>query len=300
VTTQLSEPEINSVRRLVADAAAVDGVWALNEAALLQLRRTHPTSKHVLVNENEELVGYAQLESGPEQSAAQLVVAPDHRRQGVGTQLLHRLIMEAGTPLRVWAMGDTPAARALADGAGMIPQRELLIMERQLDGELPEPAVPPGVVIRTFQPGQDEHEWLQVNAAAFAHHPEQSLIDMDDLKDRMAEPWFDPSGFFVATRDSAMIGFHWTKQHGRAQLARPTLAVPEEDQLGEVYVLGVAPWAARQGLGKALLLTGLRSLQQRGSTRVELYVEADHQAAIELYLSYGFAIASRDVMYAQS
>ena len=286
VTTQLSESEINSVLRLVADAAAVDGVWPLNEAALLHLRRTHPTSKHVLVNENEELVGYAQLESGPEQSAAQLVVAPDHRREGVGTQLLQRLIMESGTPLRVWAMGDTPAAQALAARADMIRQRELLIMERRLDGELPEPAAPPGVVIRTFVPGQDEHDWLQVNAAAFAQHPEQSQIDADDLKDRMAEPWFDPSGFFVALKDGAMIGFHWTKQH--------------QDQLGEVYVLGVAPWAARQGLGKALLLTGLRSLQQRGSTRVELYVEADHQTAIELYLTYGFAIASRDVMYAQS
>ena len=238
------------------------------------------------MNENEELVGYAQLESGAEQSAAQLVVAPDHRREGVGTQLLQRLIMESGTPLRVWAMGDTPAAQALAAGADMIRQRELLIMERRLDGELPEPAAPPGVVIRTFVPGQDEHDWLQVNAAAFAQHPEQSQIDADDLKDRMAEPWFDPSGFFVALKDGAMIGFHWTKQH--------------QDQLGEVYVLGVAPWAARQGLGKALLLTGLRSLQQRGSTRVELYVEADHQTAIELYLTYGFAIASRDVMYAQS
>jgi mycothiol synthase len=48
------------------------------------------------------------------------VVAPDHRREGVGTQLLQRLIMESGTPLRVWAMGDTPAAQALAAGAGMI------------------------------------------------------------------------------------------------------------------------------------------------------------------------------------
>ena len=63
-------------------------------------------------------------------------------------------------------------------------------------------------------------------------------------------------------------------------------------------MLGIAPSAAGRGLG-ALLLTGLRSLQQRGSTRVELYVEADHRVAIELYLSYGFAIASRDVMYAQ-
>jgi len=273
------------VLRLLTEAAAVDHTPALNEAALLRLRRPHPTTRHLLVSEDGDLAGYAQLESGPEWSAGQLVVAPNHRRDGVGTQLLQRLIMEAPTPLRVWAMGDTPAARSLATGVGMIRQRELLIMERRLDDELPEPVVPAGVQVRTFLPGEDEQDWLRVNAAAFASHPEQALIDLDDLKDRLAEPWFDPKGFFVAIQDGAMIGFHWTKQH--------------EDHLGEVYVLGIAPWASRQGLGKALLLTGLRWLQQQGNSRVKLYVESDHRAAIELYLTYGFAIASRDVMYAQ-
>ncbi len=286
VATELSGTEIDSVLRLVADAEAVDQIRALNEAALLRLRRTHPTTRHVLVSEQDELVGYAQLESGAEWSASQLVVSPDHRREGVGTRLLQRLIMESTSPLRIWAMGDSAAAQALAATAGMDRLRELLIMGRGLDDELPEPAVPSGVQIRAFVPGQDEREWLRVNAAAFANHPEQALIDLADLKDRMAEPWFNPDGFFVATRQGAMIGFHWTKQH--------------QDQLGEVYVLGVAPWASGQGLGKALLLTGLRWLQQQGCSRVKLYVEADHRAAIELYLTYGFTTASRDVMYAQS
>jgi len=285
VATELTETEIAGVVQLVADAEAVDHMRALNEAALLRLRRPHPTTQHVLVSEDEDLVGYAQLESGTEWSGGQLVVSPEHRRQGVGALLLQRLITGSSSPLRVWAMGDTPAARALATAAGMTRQRELLIMERRLDDELPEPVVPAGVQIRTFVPGQDEQEWLRVNAAAFAHHPEQALIDGDDLADRMAEPWFDAEGFFVATIDDTIVGFHWTKQH--------------QDQLGEVYVLGIVPSAAGRGLGKALLLTGLRSLQQRGSTRVELYVEADHRAAIELYLSYGFATVSRDVMYAQ-
>ena len=285
VASALTESEINSVLRLRADAEAVDHIVALNEAAVLHLRRPHPTTRHLLVSEDGDLVGYAQLELGTEWSAGQLVVSPSHRRQGVGAQLLRRLIMESPTPLRVWAMGDTPAARALATGVGMVRQRELLIMERRLDDELPEPVIPPGVQIRTFVPGQDEQEWLRVNAAAFASHPEQALIDLDDLNDRMAESWFDARGFFVATKDGSMVGFHWTKQH--------------QDQLGEVYVLGIAPWAARRGLGKALLLTGLRWLQQQGNSRVKLYVESDHQAAIELYLTYGFATASRDVMYAQ-
>jgi mycothiol synthase len=285
VVSQLSEAEINSVLRLRADAEAVDQIVALNEAAVLRLRRPHPTTRHLLVSEDGDLVGYAQLELGTEWSTGQLVVSPSHRREGVGTQLLRRLIMESPTPLRVWAMGDTPAARALAMGVGMVRRRELLIMERRLDDELPEPVIPPGVQIRTFVPGQDEREWLRVNAAAFASHPEQALIDLDDLNDRMAESWFDARGFFVATKDGSMMGFHWTKQH--------------QDQLGEVYVLGIAPWAARRGLGKALLLTGLHWLQQQGNSRVKLYVESDHQAAIELYLTYGFATASRDVMYAQ-
>jgi mycothiol synthase len=285
VVSQLSEAEINSVLRLRADAEAVDQIVALNEAAVLRLRRPHPTTRHLLVSEDGDLVGYAELELGTEWSTGQLVVSPSHRRDGVGTQLLRRLIMESSTPLRVWAMGDTPAARALAMGVGMVRRRELLIMERRLDDELPEPVIPPGVQIRTFVPGQDEREWLRVNAAAFARHPEQALIDLDDLNDRMAESWFDARGFFVATKDGSMMGFHWTKQH--------------QDQLGEVYVLGIAPWAARRGLGKALLLTGLHWLRQQGNSRVKLYVESDHQAAIELYLTYGFATASRDVMYAQ-
>ena len=285
VVSQLSEAEITSVLRLRTDAEAVDQIVALNEAAMLRLRRPHPTTRHLLVSEDGDLVGYAQLELGTEWSTGQLVVSPSHRRKGVGTQLLRRLIMESPTALRVWAMGDTPAARALAMGVGMVRRRELLIMERRLDDELPEPVIPPGVQIRTFVPGQDEREWLRVNAAAFASHPEQALIDLDDLNDRMAESWFDARGFFVATKDGSMMGFHWTKQH--------------QDQLGEVYVLGIAPWAARRGLGKALLLTGLHWLRQQGNSRVKLYVESDHQAAIELYLTYGFATASRDVMYAQ-
>jgi mycothiol synthase len=241
VAAELTETEVNGVLKLVAAAEPIDRMRALNEAALLRLRRPHPTTKHLLISEHEDLVGYAQLESGTEWSAGQLLVSPDHRQRGIGTLLLQRLLMESSSPLRVWAMGDTPAARALATAAGMTRQRELLIMERGLDDELPEPVVPSDVEIRTFVPGQDEQQWLRVNAAAFAGHPEQALIDSDDLADRMAEPWFDPKGFFVATINDTMVGFHWTKQH--------------QDQLGEVYVLGITPSAAGRGLGKALLVT---------------------------------------------
>jgi mycothiol synthase len=81
-----------------------------------------------------------------------------------------------------------------------------------------------------------------------------------------------------------MIGFHWTKQH--------------EDQLGEVYVLGVDPLEGGRGLGRALLAVGLARLKRRGNTKVQLYVESDNEAGIALYSAYGFRVVRRDVMYA--
>jgi mycothiol synthase len=279
----LLEPaRIEAVVKLAEAATAADGAAPLNEAALLHLRRPRPGVVHLLADQAGHLIGYAQLHGEPPSRTGELVVHPDHRGQGVGRKLLAAMITQG--PLRVWAMGETGAAQALARGSQLVPVRRLLIMKRSLAGVIPVSPPPTGVTIRTFVVGEDEREWLAVNARAFAGHPEQGRIGLDDLTDRMAEPWFDPEGFFVAIRDSAMIGFHWTKQHPGG--------------LGEVYVLGVDPEAGGEGLGRALLSIGLEYLRQRGNTEVELYVEADNQPAVALYGGYGFRVVSRDVMYA--
>lgn len=294
---RLGPAELQAVRRLVEEAAAADGFTALNEAGLLALEQDGGVRHHlaglpadVLPSDVRPagagtLRGYAQLSPGSAFSTGQLVVAPHERRRHVGTALLRRLLEEAPTRLQVWAVGDTPAAQALARGVGLVPSRELLVMTRALDGGLATPVVPDDVTIRTFVPGQDEPAWLAVNGRAFAAHPEQGAITADDLAQRMAEEWFDPAGFFLAERGGSVVGFHWTKQH--------------PGTLGEVYVLGVDPGSGGRGLGKALLDTGLQHLRAVGDTEVELYVEGDHAGAVALYRGRGFGTASRDVMYAQ-
>jgi mycothiol synthase len=294
--SSLTSAEATAVAALVAEAAGQDGFSALNEAAQLHLRHDRPGVLHVLARHGGELVGYAQLDAdtpaapdGPT-ATGQLVVHPDHRRAGAGSALLARLLSSSPAPLRVWAMGDTPAARALAASQRLVAARTLLIMTRPLSEPVPDTPPPPGTTIRTFVVGQDEDAWLRTNAVAFAHHPEQGQLTRSDLEDRMAEPWFDPTGFFLASRSvdgqpDAVVGFHWTKQH--------------PDRLGEVYVLGVDPTAGGRGLGKSLLGRGLTHLRDRGNTTVQLYVEADHDRAVGLYTGYGFTVSSRDVMYAQ-
>ena len=62
--------------------------------------------------------------------------------------------------------------------------------------------VPEGVTIRGYRDA-DADGVLAVNAAAFAHHPEQGGMDAADLAERMAEPWWDPAGLLVAVDGTA-------------------------------------------------------------------------------------------------
>ncbi|MBM7798345.1 mycothiol synthase [Microlunatus panaciterrae] len=284
VTAELTEEQRRQILHLVAAADRVDGFSALNEAGLLALRHPAGDVCHLVATEAGELVGYAQLHHDRPTSTGELVVAPGRRGQGVGHQLLVALVGQARSPLQIWAIGDSAAARRLAEREGFHRVRELLIMRRRLVQLPPTPPLPAGVRIRTFEVGRDETSWLRLNAVAFAHHPEQGRLTRADLAVRLAEDWFDPAGFFLAERGQELVGFHWTKQH--------------PGRLGEVYVLGVDPTAGGGGLGRALLVHGLQHLAAVGNTEVELYVEADHERAVRLYSGYGFEVTNRDVMYA--
>lgn len=284
----LSPDQAEAVLALLAEAARTDGQQAVSEQGRLQLRGgTRPGVSHLLLTLGGELLGYAQLEDTDpvEAPAAELVVHPAHRGHGHGRALGSALLAASGKRLRVWAHGGHSAARHLAQVLGLTLFRELRQMRRSLtDFELPDPVLPEGVSVRTFVPGVDDAAWLAVNAAAFAHHPEQGSLTQRDLDDRMAEPWFDPEGFFLAERAGELVGFHWTKVHAA-------------ERRGEVYVVGVLPGTQGGGLGKALTLIGLRHLAARGVPTAMLYVDADNKAAVSVYERLGFTTYETDLMY---
>ncbi len=300
--TSLTPDDAAAVRALATAAGSADGVAPLSEQTLLRLAGHSGGIQHLLARQDGQVVGYAELESsGPTDTAdpadtahtaefaAELMVGPHHRRQGIGRGLAEAAIALAGAAqLRVWAHGDGAAARALAERTGFVRSRVLLQMRRDLAGELPEAQWPPGMVVRTFKPGADEGAWLAVNAAAFATHPEQGRWQRADLELRESQDWFDPHGFFLAERDGTLVGFHWTKVHR-----------DERPPIGEVYVVGVLPEAGGQGLGRALTLAGLHHLQGLGLGSVLLYVDESNVAALKTYERLGFSRWATDVMYSR-
>lgn len=239
---------------------------------------TRDDARHWLVEAGGVLVGYAQEQ--PANQTAQIVVHPQHRRAGHGTALLAALT-ESASP-HVWAFGTSDAAQGFAAARGLVAVRGLSMMERVLSEESA-PSIPEGVTLRGYT-GADAEAFLALNAAAFAHHPEQGHFSAADLVARQHEDWWEPAGLILATQQDTLLGFHWTKRH--------------DADTGEVYVLGVAPEASGRGLGKVLLQAGLAHLSRGGATRVLLYVDAGNEAAVALYRKAGFVVVHTDTLYA--
>jgi mycothiol synthase len=283
---------------LVTAATDFDNVAPVGEQVLREL--AHRRTEHLVVTDrdpsgSERVVGYLNLTPGQDDGLgmAELVVHPQSRRRGIGTEMIRAALSKTAGRNRFWAHGTLESARATASAVGLVPVRELVQMRRSLHG-ITEPSVPDGIRIRTYAGPTDDAELLRVNNAAFAQHPEQGGWAPTDLAERRAEKWFDPKGLFLAfdEKTDALLGFHWTKVH------------TDEPGLGEVYVVGVDPSAQGSGLGGLLTSVGVaylaRQLAAAAHPTVMLYVESDNTAALRTYRRLGFTEHSVDTAYARA
>lgn len=314
VVRHLPAGDVTRVLALVEAAARADGTAPLSEHVMLHLQQGgEEPGRHVLLIDDDApghpVVGYGHLDptdpvSGP---SAELVVAPARRRRGLGTALVRALERESPGRMRLWAHGTRPDARHLAASLGYVVGRELWQMRRDLDPDLPQPSLPAGVTVRTFT-DDDVDDLLELNAEAFADHPEQGQWTEADLASRMSEPWFDPEGLFLAVAPADedghgdLLAFHWTKVHGDDPSPGGGRSLGPGHQhghraIGEVYVVGVGPKAQGKGLGRAMTLVGLHHLRDRGLGQAMLYVDADNAAAVATYRSLGFRHWDTDVQF---
>jgi mycothiol synthase len=154
--------------------------------------------------------------------------------------------------------------------------RHIVKIHRSLLDPIPAPS--DTYSIRTFD-NSDKGNWLELNNNIFARHPDQGNWAMADLDNRMAEPWFDPEGFFLAVDKEKILGFCWTKIHHD---------LVNQEPVGELYVVGVDPDHGHKGIGRAVSITALNYLSKKGLKQSVLYADADNEIGLALYTSLGF------------
>ncbi|AYJ48528.1 mycothiol synthase [Rhodococcus sp. P1Y] len=276
---------------MVSSAAEADGTAPLSEQAVKAVS-ADGDQVHLVATSGSTVVGYAGIAPGSP-AMAEAVVHPDFRGHGTGRALVERALTEIGDGTRIWAHGNLEPAQSVARSLGLEIARELLQLRRPLaTPELPDVALQQGISLRTYRGHQDDAELLRVNNAAFSWHPEQGGWTGKDIEERRNEGWFDPAGVFLAFEEGTdtLLGFHWTKVHP---------AEAGEDEIGEVYIVGIDPQAQGRGLGRILTLAGLHYLKSRNLTDVLLYVEADNAAAVHTYERLGFTRFHVDAAYAR-
>ncbi|WP_421083269.1 mycothiol synthase [Rothia nasimurium] len=293
-----------------------DGVAAFSEQTLVEVGKGKAgTARLFEASQDGTPVGFAALVREGDVWVLEAAVAPEKRGRGAGKALVTAAAESvAGEPLRAWVHAgsdDTSSAvlsaQALARSLGWEPTRELFKLGLALDDRGGEHVralaqthpLPQGLRLTTYSPDLGP-AWVKVNAAAFASHPEQGRLGLEDLQARAGSAWFRAEGFFLAQDGTNQLaGFHWTKI--------PTdqgPEVPGESPEGEVYAVGIDPSWQGKGLGKALTLAGMAYLAEarddagRPLQRIVLYVDAENTAALSLYRSLGFRPVTVDRQYA--
>ena len=296
----LSDTQQSLVLELIHRTTNHDGTPPIAEHILLHLRYGgDKADSHLLVEKDNQVIGYAHLDqtdlvAGP---CVELVVDPSYRRAGVGKALLSEAIKICGKSLRLWVHGEAEVAHNLAASFNFEKIRTVMQMSKSLSDIQPLPIIDKEIVIRSFLPGLDSKEWLELNNKVFKDHPEQGGWQISDLNHRLSEEWFDEKGFFIVEKNKQVIASTWTKVHGAHSHDHDGEASHAHPAIGEIYITAVDPAHAGLGIGKALTITALNYLKYQGLADVILYVDAENQSAINLYQSLGFKEFGKDLLF---
>jgi mycothiol synthase len=245
----------------------------------------------------DELVGYGRVVlregEGFCQFQAYGTVVPEWRGRGVGTQILAecerraRARLDDATAATVYF--QTYADKSLHDVArlyaqfGLSPVRYFFRMMYDAREMPARPDYPLGYSVRNFKRDQDEETAWRVTNTAFQDHWDHTEELLEEWLHWFEGDYFDPALTYLGL-DTA----------GQPVGVCLCTIYPERNERlrreqGVVDALGVLRGHRRNGLGRALLLEGMRALRRRGCTHLVLGVDSENPTgALSLYESVGF------------
>lgn len=213
-----------------------------------------PSYTGIWVAEEDGIVGYSSARG----EGIEVYVLPDHRRRGIGSELLRQAEAAIGGPLvEVTTRQDEPSARPFLEAHGYGLSYETWLMQIDLDRDLPEPSWPEGPAARTFQLDEAE-EVKALLDVAYAEEPEFRPQPFEDWRSFMlGDPSFEPESWFIVDAPDGSLAaaiLNWRE--------------------GFIKDLVVHPGHRRRGFGAALLRHTFRHFHARGVDRVTLKTDS--------------------------
>ena len=157
----------------------------------------------------------------------------------------------------------------------------MVYMYRELNETLPDPALPPGWQVRHVA-GEREFE-KRVAIHCDVWHP--SRVTLEAYRRLRTIPGYTPELDIVAVAPDGTIATYCT------------CWLDPLTQWGDFEPVGTRAAFRGQGIGKAVMLAGLRRLQALDATSAVVYTHNDNAPARRLYESVGFQIFAKDREY---
>ena len=215
----------------------------------------------VVVLDGSQIVAYAEVFKG----RAWVHVHLDARDRGIGAALLRWTEERAGT-LGAEKLGQTVSDNNRAAGALLSANRYGVrwytwVFEKTLEDEPPEPTLPDGITLRTFDPGRDDRAMFELIDTAFSDWPDRdpSFAFEDWAASYLQREDFDPALTFLLEDQGRLIG------------ASMCLVYGDE---GWVQQIAVERSYRGRGLGGALLQASFREFFLRGLLTAGLSTES--------------------------
>lgn len=310
VMRKYRDGDLEAIVDLINKADALDHLDEATDALALRALLHRPdfdpyNDALVVLAEDQSVVGHARLDlkNAPRQSRfyAHTVVHPDWRDEAIEELLLEQLWSTAqdrrrslgGKPVqfRTYCASHQGKRISLFESFGLRPVRYDLHMVCHPLDNLPDPAFPPGIMVRPYARGEDDESALELVNAAFADVMDFAAVNLEDFRHWMESPSFRDSLSPVALDGQEVVGLCLcTVSEARASL------LGRRD--GTVHTLCVRREYRRRGLGSALLLTSLQAFKRAGLESATLDTDTENPTeAIRLYEQAGFREAWRWVTY---
>jgi mycothiol synthase len=246
-------------------------------------------------DETGSLAGYALLDCGETYAGLTIETAACVPLSALGPQMLDWADQTFRSGYRGQASGIGLTVRAahgeliaLLEGHGYVRQPdEVLHLSRSLREPIPAPALPTGYRIRPLAGEAEAPAWVDLHRAAFG----TANMTLEHKLAMMRQPGYDPALDLVAQAPDGSLAAYVVCS------CPPDGAGPDGLAIGSTDPLGTHPLHQGKGLSRALLLSGLALLQQRGMHEARLGTGSENLAMQRAAVAAGYHIAERLFFY---